>query len=364
MRRSLAGCDQVGLVPDQWGGVQEAPVWQVRCRGLAYHARMSICRRLLLQLAATTGLMGLQGRARASTVVDGQWLDAGRQRKLPWRLRVPAVSGPWPVVLFSHGLGGSREGGAAWSEAWSAAGMAVLHLQHPGSDTSTLLGGMATLRRAATAEQLRERVLDVRFVLDELTRQAAAAGPGASVWSSLRLDAVGLAGPSFGAHTTQALAGQRYGVPADFADQRLKAFVALSPSAPRGPGANLQRAFGDIRRPFMAITGSLDGDPLGGDNTAESRAQVFDGLPQGQRALLWLAGADHMSFAGGSVGPIPSAGPFQRHGDAARLQTQHHGLVAQITSWWWRAHLAQDPQALAALRQPQALASGDRFVLD
>ena len=309
--------------------------------------------------------MGSQGSAQATAVVDGQWLDASRQRKLPWRLRVPAVAGPWPVVLFSHGLGGSREGGVVWSEAWSDAGMAVLHLQHPGSDTSALHGGMASLRRAATAEQLRERVLDVRFVLDELTRQAAMPGPGSSVWSSsLRLDAVGLAGHSFGAHTTQALAGQRYAVPADFGDPRLKAFVALSPSAPRGPGANLQRAFGDIRRPFMAITGSLDGDPLGGDNTGESRAQVFDGLPRGQRALLWLAGADHMTFAGGSARPTPNVGPFQRQGDAARLQAQHHTQVAQLTSLWWRAHLASDPEALAALRQPQPLSLADRWVVD
>ncbi len=242
--------------------------------------------------------------------------------------------------------------------------MAVLHLQHPGSDSETLRGGMAALRRAASAEQLRQRVLDVRFALDELTRLAASPPPGAASWPQLRLDAVGLAGHSFGAHTTQALAGQRYGVPTDFADERLKAFVALSPSAPRGPGASVQRAFAGVRRPFMAVTGSLDGDPLGGDNTAESRAQVFDGLPQGQRALLWLAGADHMTFAGGSARPIPSVGPFTRQGDAARLEAQHHALVARLTGWWWQTHLAGDAQARAALRQAQALLEGDRWVLD
>lgn len=325
---------------------------------------MKIRRRQLHQLAAAACLMGAQRWVWASSVVDGQWQDASRQRSLPWRLRLPTTAGPWPLVLFSHGLGGSRDGGVVWGDAWAAAGMAVLHVQHPGSDAQTLRGGMAALRFAASAEQLRERVLDVRFALDEIPRLAASTTPGAGFWSGLRLDAVGLAGHSFGAHTTQALAGQRYGVPTDFADQRLKAFVALSPSAPRGPGVSLQGAFGGVSRPFLAITGSLDGDPLGGANNVEFRAQVFDGLPRGQRALLWLAGADHMSFGGGSARPLPSVGPFKRQGDAARLESQHQALVARLTSWWWRAHLAGDLEARAALHQPQVLADGDRFVMD
>ena len=325
---------------------------------------MKVTRRVVLGAATTWSLWGSAAWAQASSTQDGQWQDPSRQRPLPWRLRLPTTAGPWALVLFSHGLGGSREGGVVWSQAWAAAGIAVLHLQHPGSDTETLREGMAALRRAASAEQLRQRVLDVRFALDELSRLAASAPAGAAVWSQLRLDAVGLAGHSFGAHTTQALAGQRYGVPADFADERLKAFVALSPSAPRGPGASVQRAFAGVRRPFMAVTGSLDGDPLGGDNTAESRAQVFDGLPQGQRALLWLAGADHMTFAGGSARPIPSVGPFKRQGNAARLEAQHHALVARLTTWWWQTHLAGEAQARAALRQPQALLEGDRWVVD
>jgi hypothetical protein len=36
-----------------------------------------------------------------------------------------------PLVLFSHGLGGSVDAGTQWAEAWAAAGVATLHLQHP-----------------------------------------------------------------------------------------------------------------------------------------------------------------------------------------------------------------------------------------
>ncbi|MEO7547753.1 MAG: hypothetical protein ABIT82_04975, partial [Ramlibacter sp.] len=49
----------------------------------------------------------------APAVQDETWSDGRRQRVLPVRLRWPAASvavppGGHPVVLFSHGLGGTR----------------------------------------------------------------------------------------------------------------------------------------------------------------------------------------------------------------------------------------------------------------
>ena len=301
----------------------------------------------------------------AAPPLDGAWSDSRRHRAVPWRLRLPRQPGPWPLVLYSHGLGGNREGGAVWGQAWADAGVAVLHLQHPGSDSDTLRNGLAALRAAASAEQLWARVQDVRFALDEIERQARA---GAEPWSLLRLDAIGLAGHSFGAQTTQALAGQRYPVATDGADPRLRAFIALSPSLPRNGSLTPVQSLGAITRPFMAVTGALDGDPLGrNDGTFDggaSRARVFDGLPPGQRALLWLEGADHMSFGGGASRRAPSIGPFRRHGQAATLEPVHQALVARVSTLWWRTHLLADADARAALRQPQGLAEQDRFMID
>ncbi|MBM3855559.1 MAG: hypothetical protein FJ399_20795 [Verrucomicrobia bacterium] len=39
--------------------------------------------------------------------------DSARQREIPVRVYLPAERTPAPVLLFSHGLGGSREG-SAW----------------------------------------------------------------------------------------------------------------------------------------------------------------------------------------------------------------------------------------------------------
>jgi predicted dienelactone hydrolase len=292
------------------------------------------------------------------------WQDTVRQRSLPLLLRQPAGLGPWPLVLHSHGLGGNREGGALWGQAWAEAGIAVLHLQHPGSDSDTLRQGLGALRAAASAEQWAARVADVRFVLDEVARLA---GAGAEPWARLRLDAIGLSGHSFGAHTTLAVAGQRFAVPGSGADPRPKAFVALSPAPPRGQGTgeafSEQHAFGAITRPVLLATGSNDGDPFGGFSGGQVRASVFQGLPPGQRALLWLDHADHMTFGGGTPGRIPGIGRLRRAGRAAELESAHQALLARGTALWWRWRLLGDAEAPALMRQ-LPLAAGDRLDID
>ena len=114
----------------------------------------------------------------APQVLDIEWKDSARERTLPLKARIPDGTGKVPLVIFSHGLGGSREGGKAWGEHWSANGYLVVHVQHPGSD-ELLWKGLGDgapkqrLARGATPEQLLGRVDDVRFVLDELARQQA-----------------------------------------------------------------------------------------------------------------------------------------------------------------------------------------------
>ena len=302
-----------------------------------------------------------KGEEQEPVVIDGVWRDAGRHREVPWRARWPAGSGACPLVFYSHGLGGSRDGGDAWCEAWCGAGIAVLHLQHPGSDTAALRGGLRALREAASGQQLAERVHDVRGVMDEVTRQAAA---GVAPWSRVRAAALGVAGHSFGAHATQALAGQRYAVAAAFADVRPRAFIAFSPSSGRADALPPREAFGGITRPFFAVIGSLDGDPFGSYLTGEPRTLVHQGLPPGQRALLWLEGADHMTFAGNARRRIRSGVLFARQRVAEQEEARHHTMVARITSHLWRAQLLDDAEARRALAAPAGLGPGDRLELD
>jgi len=327
--------------------------------------RRAVLRRTAFSLlpALTLGhLPTAHGRAALSaSVSDEQWTDPMRSRTLPVRLRWPEGSPPpggWPVVLFSHGLGGTVDAGTVFAQAWAAAGLLVLHLQHPGSDAAVLRdGGLRGFHAAASAEQLVARVSDVRFVLDEIARRHAA---GIGRWRDARPAAPGLAGHSFGAHTTLAVAGQRFPVGPTLADPRPAAFAALSPSPPQR--GDMTTAFGAITRPVLCLTGTLDDDVIGNGATAERRARVVEALPPGRRAGLVLEDADHMTFAGQAGGRLER---LRQRPEAARAaQPRHHALLAQISTDWWRWTLQGDATARERLRQPEGLKSGDRWAID
>lgn len=302
--------------------------------------------------------------AAAPPPVDDTWLDTARRRSVPVRIRWPAEGSPVPpggrpVVLFSHGLGGTVAGGERWGQAWSAAGLVVVHLQHPGSDLDAIRGGAGEpgerggLRRAAAPAQLLARLGDVGFVLDELARRKAAA---AGRWAEARTQAVGMAGHSFGAHTTLGMAGQRYPGHPGIDEPRLAAFVALSPTLPaRGDPV---QAFERLTRPMLCVTGTRDDDVAGVGATPERRIAVFGALPPGRKAQLVLEDADHMTFAG-QTGRAAEIG--RRDAATRTLQPRHHALVAEITTDWWRAHLLEDAQARERLARPAGLAAGDRW---
>lgn len=92
--------------------------------------------------------------------------DEARKRDVPLRVYLPAATDPAPVVLFSHGLGGSRENNPYLGKHWAARGYVAGFLQHPGSDDSVWKDTppaqrMATMARAASAQNLVLRVQDV-----------------------------------------------------------------------------------------------------------------------------------------------------------------------------------------------------------
>src|ERR1700722_14103227 len=62
--------------------------------------------------------------------------DSHRDRQIPVLIYLPREKEAQPVVLFSHGLGGSRKGSAYLGQHWSERGYVAVFLQHPGSDDS------------------------------------------------------------------------------------------------------------------------------------------------------------------------------------------------------------------------------------
>ena len=118
----------------------------------------------------------------------------------------PSKPGALPLVVFSHGIGGSREGYSYIGKYLAANGMAALHLQHAGSDRSIWFGNpLAMVNRLQTAAKETEaidRAKDVSFAIDQVLADKAF-GP--------RIDAarIGAAGHSYGANTMLLVSGAR-----------------------------------------------------------------------------------------------------------------------------------------------------------
>ncbi|MEZ5962546.1 MAG: dienelactone hydrolase [Planctomycetota bacterium] len=267
--------------------------------------------------------------------------DAKRQRDVPVRVYLPASATPAPVVLFSHGLGGSRDNNPYLGEHWSARGYVVVYLQHAGSDENVwrnrpLGRRMDAMRQAASAENLALRCNDVKATLDQLTTWNDTGDH--ELHGRLDLEHVGMCGHSFGAVTTQATTGQALPLLGQrFTDPRIDAALPMSPSRPRAGSA--ERAFAGVRVPWLLMTGTRDEAPIGGQTSA-TRLEVFPALPSTiDHYELVLDGAQHSAF-----------GQRALPGDAATRNPNHHRAILALSTAFWDTYLRGDSAARAWLQ--------------
>lgn len=251
-------------------------------------------------------------------------------RTLPLRIYLPQTDAPAPVLLFSHGLGGSREGSAYLGRHWAARGYAAVFVQHPGSDEAVWKQAppgqqRATLSRAAGGEQFLHRVHDIPVVLDALARWNAERGQALS--GRFDLARIGMSGHSFGAVTTQAVSGQAMDGRTPFFDTRIKAALAFSPSPPRRGDAN--SAFAQVKIPWLLMTGTRDAAAIGGITPA-MRLQVYPALPAGGKYELVLDGAEHLAFTDRPARTGETRNP------------NHHRAILALSTAFWDAWLKQD----------------------
>lgn len=317
-------------------------------------------RDILVAALACTGLVRAASAQHPTRIVDETWHDPARARDLPVRVRWPdatTASPPLPVVLFSHGLGGSVDAGTVWATAWARAGCVVIHMQHAGSDlpavraAATSASDLRALRQLASPAQLVARIRDVVFVLDEIGRRHSGARPG---WADIRPTHIGMSGHSFGALTTMAMAGQRFPGVEPIDETRLSAFMPFSASLPTAGDA--ARAYAAIHRPLLTITGTRDDDVIGTGATPERRIAVFAALPPGDKAQLVLQDADHMTFSGQTELAFAR---WPRAQITRTLQAAHQATAAAISTDWWRAWLMNDAGARVRLLTPSGLRDGD-----
>lgn len=265
---------------------------------------------------------------------------------------------PFPVVIFSHGLGGTREAAPYFGEALAKAGYLAVFIQHPGSDGDVWKDNKrpseikkALLEAVKNPDVVKNRYQDVHFVIDELDRLNKRS---ASLRKKFDMDRIGIAGHSFGAYTVLASAGQNYGSYSIYKDSRLKAGIALSPNIPRryesSPDNDMSSVYSNIDIPVFHVTGTKDGNPINkNQKTFDPEIRTFPykySNVKGQ-CLMVLEGAKHSSFAGRN----------------SKGNERYHSLIAESATLFFDAHLKGDDTARSRLVKefPSHLKDGDSF---
>jgi dienelactone hydrolase len=251
-------------------------------------------------LAASSSLASWRAWAQEAPpfeALDFDWADTTRQRAVPVRLYWPsaASASAVPLVVFSHGIGGSRRGYSYLGQHWASNGIASLHLQHVGSDSNLWFGNpFRLLGRLQDAAQEREATLrprDLSFALDQLL-----ASPLAERIDAKRIVA---AGHSYGANTTLLAAGARVrrdGKAVDLHDERLRAAIVLS-APPFYGESDPASILGPVKLPTLHITATGDVIRIPGYYSgAEDRIAVFEAIGSKRKALAVFEGGSHSMF--------------------------------------------------------------------
>jgi dienelactone hydrolase len=270
--------------------------------------------------------------------LDLDWLDSVRERPVPVRLYRPIVAraGRTPLVVVSHGIGGSRRGYSWLGQHFASQGVASLHLQHVGSDRDLWFGSVFGLvgRLQAAAQELEAlaRVQDLRFALDTLL-----AGPLAVHIDASRIVA---AGHSYGANTALLACGarvERQGKPLELQDSRLRGAIVMS-APPFYGQAQPAKILGAVQLPTLHVTATEDVIRIPGYfSGAEDRVAVFDATGGARKWLAVFEGGSHSMFTDrsgtGGVALNPKVKTATRALATAFLRGVFDGDDTQLARW-------------------------------
>lgn len=271
--------------------------------------------------------------------------DAKRSKELHVRIFYPTDAGKYPVIVFSHGAGGSQNCCDGLTRHWASYGYVTIQPTHDDSAVQRRNQGeeniqfIEAVREALKKPALWEsRPLDISYVLDVLPALEKRV-PG--LLGKIDVNRVGVGGHSMGSYTTEAIAGALVDLPShpgrNFADQRVKAVLCLSPQGPGQFGLK-EHSFDQISLPYMGMTGSLDS--LGPVASPLWHKIPFERSQPGDKYHVFIAGANHMSF----ITPRTLLPGRTEQGGAIFDYTNSASLA------FWDAYLKSDARAKSYLQ--------------
>jgi dienelactone hydrolase len=236
--------------------------------------------------------------------------DPVRKKELSFKVYYPKTGGPYPVIVFSHGFGGNKDGFGPVGKHWASQGYVVIHPSHEdglsrqgnakrdtGDDASGIRGRLGALRSDLNdTGKIKGRVADLVLVLDKLEDL-----PNLARGLKGKIDSktIGVAGHSFGAYTAMLIGG----VTTDFGEEKGKSFLdnrvkCILPISAQGTGQQglTEQSWDALRLPMMTITGTEDRGV--GGQSVEWRKEPYKYSPAGDKYLIVIEGANHMSYGG------------------------------------------------------------------
>ena len=271
------------------------------------------------------------------SISRGALIDSGRDgRDIPYKLYMPSGGeDKKPLIVWSHGLGGGRDGAGFIARFLTEQDFAVLHIQHRGTDTSLWEGKAGhpwdIIRRTEIPRSASlDRFRDVPFVLDNLQDIEG--------HEQFDLSNIGMSGHSFGALTTQVMAGQYFpdenNVLKQMAEQRFKAGILYS-FVPMGHlyQGKQEELFSSIDLPLLFMTGTADDSPVENFDYTY-RLPVWEHAGSDEKYLLTLEDGDHMVYNG-------SRGKLEDN----PKRDIHEQIINDISLAFWKMKLKGDEKA-------------------
>jgi predicted dienelactone hydrolase len=263
--------------------------------------------------------------------------DAQRNKDLVMTIEYPTRGGPYPVIIFSHGFGGSNVGYTPLTEYWAGHGYIVIKPSHADSGK---LGPILAQRREERRAQMEKtrgqvrsrnprnaqqqpqstepdtlaeaiwatqttadwvnRARDISLIIDNL---ATLEQKYPEIAVKVDASKIGVGGHSYGAFTAMMISGMTSSAatpPIQAADPRAKAALVFSPQGIGSLGLT-QESWKDVKIPMFYVTGSLDFVTAG---DVKPRHDAFAYSPAGDKYFVSFTGARHMTFAGGTLADI------------------------------------------------------------
>jgi predicted dienelactone hydrolase len=258
-------------------------------------------------------------------------------------IEYPTRGGPYPVIVFSHGFGGSNVGYTPLTEYWAGHGYIVIKPSHADAGKLGPILEQRREERRAEMEKARaegrgrnarnvqpsgqqqepaqqkpdalaeaiwatqspadwaNRAKDISLILDNLTNLEK---KYPELGGRMDTSKIGVSGHSYGAFTAMMVGGMT-SFPANGtvheADPRVKAAVVFSPQGLSSTLGLTKDSWKDLTIPTMFVTGSLDYFTAG---DAKPRHDPFAYSPAGDKYFVSFNGGRHMTFSGGMYSEI------------------------------------------------------------